>query len=157
MTRLVAASAAFFQCCKWSVQLQVAIHAIGDKANDELAALYRSLPPRGSHSQSSSHNSTASRISRHRIEHVQHLSGPDSLAAIAEAGVVAVTNPLHLVSDLEIIEARLSKGRSKAGLAFPSKALLQVSTLPIFCEAAVVVYARPPMTIKPRRHGADVQ
>ena len=76
---------------------------------------------------SNSANGTGSgHVRRHRVEHAQHLSGSASLEALREAGVVAVTNPLHLLSDLDIIEARLGKGRANPGLAFPSKALLQV-------------------------------
>lgn len=104
--------------------MQIATHAIGDRANDEIAALYHSLRAK---TVSNSPNATSSgAVRRHRVEHVQHLSGPDTMEALREAGVVAVTNPLHLMSDLDIIEARLGKGRAKPDLAFPSKALLQV-------------------------------
>ena len=109
--------------------MQIAIHAIGDKANDEVTALYQSLLPvslPGNVTDISNPTGTVRR--RHRVEHVQHLSGSESLEAFREAGVVAVTNPLHLMSDLDIIEARLGKGRAQPGLAFPSKALLQVCT-----------------------------
>ena len=106
------------------VFLQIALHAIGDRANDEIAALYRSLPPL---TRGNSTNSTSSAaVRRHRVEHAQHLSGPQALEALREAGVVAVTNPLHLMSDVDIMEARLGKGRAKPGMAFPSRALLQV-------------------------------
>lgn len=108
--------------------MQVAIHAIGDRANDEVIALYQSLP--AEHILSSNSNTTDGSGSlatrRHRIEHVQHLSGPSAIAALRDADVVAVTNPLHLLSDLDIIEAKLGQDRAKPGLAFPSKALLQV-------------------------------
>ena len=81
------------------------------------------------HDDSSNFSLSQRPVSRHRVEHAQHLSSPDSLEALREAGVVAVTNPLHLISDLGIIEARLGKGRAQPGLAFPSKALLEVCTL----------------------------
>lgn len=113
--------------------MQVAIHAIGDRANDEVVALYQSLLP---HSPTHSSNITdgfqeTPQMARrkHRVEHVQHLSGPSALEALREAGVVAVTNPLHLLSDLDIIEAKLGQDRAKPGLAFPSNALLQVCLL----------------------------
>ena len=115
--------------------LQIAVHAIGDRANDELAALYRSLLPTGlgtTHDDSSNSSLNQRPVSRHRVEHAQHLSSPASLEALREAGVVAVTNPLHLISDLDIIEARLGKGRAQSGVAFPSKALLEV------CSSAVL-------------------
>ena len=118
--------------CHWSdndlvgIAMQIAIHAIGDRANDEVTALYQSLPARKASNGNSTDGNSSVVIRKHRIEHVQHLSGPQALEALREAGAVAVTNPLHLLSDLDIIEARLGKGRAKAGLAFPSKALLQV-------------------------------
>ena len=110
--------------CRLLNGMQIALHAIGDRANDEVAALYRSLPPvTGGNSM----NSTSSiPVRQHRVEHAQHLSGPQALEALREAGVVAVTNPLHLMSDVDIMEARLGKGRAKPGLAFPSRTLLQV-------------------------------
>lgn len=65
-------------------------------------------------------------VPRHRVEHVQHLAGPESLEAMRAAGVVAVTNPLHLLPDLDIIQAALGKERSRSDLAFPSSALMKV-------------------------------
>ncbi len=104
--------------------LQIALHAIGDKANDEVAALYWSLLPVTGGNTTNSTSSAA--VRRHRVEHAQHLSGPHAVEALRAAGVVAVTNPLHLMSDVDIMEARLGKGRARPGLAFPSRALLQV-------------------------------
>ena len=116
--------------------LQIALHAIGDKANDEVASVYNSLK----------HNHDVSMVldrsnnvftephsakPRHRVEHVQHVSGPESLEAMREAGIVAVTNPLHLVPDLEVIQAALGDDRSRADLAFPSRALIQVMPTPL--------------------------
>ena len=106
--------------------MQIAIHAIGDRANDEVTSLYQSLPARKANDSSSTDGNSSVVIRRHRIEHVQHLSGPHALEALREADAVAVTNPLHLLSDLDIIEARLGRARAKPDLAFPSKALLQV-------------------------------
>ena len=112
--------------------MQIATHAIGDRANDEIAALYRSL--RVITASNSTNGTISGAVRRHRVEHSQHVSGPDTLEVLREAGVVAVTNPLHLMSDLDIIEARLGKGRAKPDLAFPSKALLQVC---LFCSCQI--------------------
>lgn len=106
--------------------MQIAIHAIGDRATDEVAALYQSLPARKASNNNTTDASIKVAVRKHRIEHVQHLSGPQALEALREADAVAVTNPLHLLSDLDIIEARLGKGRATPDLAFPTKALLQV-------------------------------
>lgn len=110
--------------------MQVAIHAIGDKANDEVAALYQSLPMGRIYSSNNTDNPRSVAARKHRIEHAQHLSGPSALDALRDADVVAVTNPLHLLSDLDIIEAKLGLDRAKPGLAFPTKALLQVCLCP---------------------------
>ncbi|KAL3138772.1 hypothetical protein ABBQ32_005616 [Trebouxia sp. C0010 RCD-2024] len=129
--------------------LQVAIHAIGDRANDEVIALYQSLP--AEHILSSNSNTTDGSGSlatrRHRIEHVQHLSGPSAIAALRDADVVAVTNPLHLLSDLDIIEAKLGQDRAKPGLAFPSKALLQAGVAVAFGSDWPVMPAEPLATM----------
>ncbi|DBA82929.1 TPA: hypothetical protein ACH3X1_006715 [Trebouxia sp. C0004] len=125
--------------------LQIALHAIGDRANDEVAALYRSLPPV---TQGNAMNSTSSEaVRRHRVEHAQHLSGPQALEALREAGVVAVTNPLHLMSDVDIIEARLGRGRAKPSLAFPSRALLQAGVAVAFGSDWPVMPAEPLATM----------
>ncbi|KAA6418120.1 MAG: hypothetical protein FRX49_11883 [Trebouxia sp. A1-2] len=125
--------------------LQIALHAIGDRANDEVAALYRALPPvtRGNIMNSTSNAA----VRHHRVEHAQHLSGPQALEALREAGVVAVTNPLHLLTDIDIIEARLGKGRAKPGLAFPSKALLQAGVAVAFGSDWPVMPAEPLATM----------
>lgn len=97
------------------------LHAIGDRANDEAAELFKDLRANVVAA------AQGAALARHRVEHVQHVSGPDSLAAMREAGIVAVTNPLHLVPDLDVIQAALGQQRSRPDLAFPSAALLQVS------------------------------
>ena len=90
--------------------------------------MYKSLSSMSHERWSASSNIDHYAVSRHRVEHAQHLSGSGALKALREAGVVAVTNPLHLVSDIDIIEARLGKGRAQPVLAFPTKALMQVGS-----------------------------
>ena len=65
-------------------------------------------------------------VSGHRVAHVQQLSGLRAPEALREAGVVAVTHCLHLVTDIDMIETRSGKGRAQLGVALPSKALMQV-------------------------------
>ena len=123
--------------------MQIAIHAIGDRANDEVSALYQSLLTRKSSSSNTTDAISSVTLRKHRVEHVQHLSGPQALQALREADAVAVTNPLHLLSDLDIIEARLGKGRAKPGLAFPSKALLQVCCTAVAAAGLLAMFDQP--------------
>ncbi len=98
--------------------MQIAIHAIGDQAYDDVLAMY-------SHAQSN--NSYLSSPRRHRIEHVQHVSGPDAIAALSQQQSVAVVNPLHLLSDMHIMTDRLGRQRGSAEHAFAYNAMLEVS------------------------------
>lgn len=67
--------------------LNVAVHAIGDEANDEaldvMAEVARLNPPRDR---------------RFRIEHAQHLS-PQALGRFAKQGVIASVQPYHAIDD----------------------------------------------------------
>jgi predicted amidohydrolase YtcJ len=97
--------------------VQIAIHAIGDQANDDVLAMY-------SHAQSN--NTHLSSPRRHRIEHVQHVSGPDAMSAFSQQQTVAVVNSLHLLSDMHIMTDRLGKQRGSAEHAFAYNAMLKV-------------------------------
>lgn len=99
--------------------LQVAIHAIGDQANDDILAMFQSARANNSH---------LAAPRRHRIEHAQHLSGADAVAALSQQQTVAVVNPLHLLSDMHIMTDRLGAERSGAEHAFAYAAMLEVGT-----------------------------
>lgn len=64
---------------------------------------------------------------RHRIEHVQHIAGPSTAQRMAEVGVVATPNPLHLLADAAILEARLGRERAGAGRSYAFSTLMQVT------------------------------
>jgi len=85
---------------------QVAIHAIGDRANqiaiEALAAL-----------------GTGTSDRRHRIEHVQVID-PHDLPAFAKLGIVASMQPTHATSDMPWAEARLGKQRLAGAYAWRS-------------------------------------
>ena len=100
--------------------MQVAIHAIGDQANNDVLTLYK-------HAQGN--NTSLPTARRHRIEHAQHLSGPEAVAAFSQQQITAVVNPLHLLSDMHIMLDRLGKERSDASHAFAYKAMLQVGLM----------------------------
>jgi hypothetical protein len=109
--------------------LQLAVHAIGDRAVDDVAAVYAELASKRSvHSSGGGGNGPASqqRLRRaHRLEHVQHLSGPETARRLAAAGVAVTPNPLHLAADRAIAAARLGTERAGPGRTFAFKTLLQ--------------------------------
>ena len=74
--------------------LQLAIHAIGDRANDDVLSIYESLP----------------RDRRFRIEHAQHLN-PPLIERFARAGVIASMQPYHAVDDGRWAETKIGAGR----------------------------------------------
>lgn len=84
---------------------QVAVHAIGDRANtlviDALSALDRQH--------------------RHRVEHAQVLRA-DDVQRMAQAGLVASMQPTHATSDMPWAEARL--GKDRLPLAYAWRAML---------------------------------
>lgn len=79
--------------------LQVAIHAIGDRANrqviDAIIAGQRKFQDNPG---------------RHRIEHVQIIH-PDDIPRLAEAGIIASMQPTHATSDMRWAEDRLGEQR----------------------------------------------
>jgi predicted amidohydrolase YtcJ len=87
---------------------QVAVHAIGDRANglvlDTLGALEKAHPG-----------------SRHRVEHAQVLAH-DDVARFAKAGVIASVQPTHATSDMPWAETRL--GPERVTRAYAWRALL---------------------------------
>ena len=83
--------------------LQVAIHAIGDRANDEVLKIYESLP----------------RDRRFRIEHAQHLT-PDLIKRFATDHVIASMQPYHAIDDGRWAENKIGHERAKWTYAFRS-------------------------------------
>ncbi len=85
--------------------LQIAIHAIGDRANAEVLSIYESLPDHRQHGL--------------RIEHAQHLD--DALIKrFARDRVVASMQPYHAIDDGRWAEAKLGHERAKGTYAFRS-------------------------------------
>ncbi|KAI3448791.1 hypothetical protein Pfo_005456 [Paulownia fortunei] len=83
--------------------LQVAIHAIGDRANDLILDLYKSV---------ASENGMRDR--RFRIEHAQHLA-PGTAARFGEQQVVASVQPDHLLDDADSAPKKLGVERANGG------------------------------------------
>ena len=84
---------------------QVAIHAIGDRANRlALDLLSRAAEGKGG---------------RHRIEHAQILHRED-IPRFGKLGIIASMQPTHATSDMRWVEARLGKQRSSGAYVWNS-------------------------------------
>lgn len=83
--------------------LQVAIHAIGDRANEMVLDMYRSVAL-----------TNGMRDRRFRIEHAQHLA-PGMAARFGEQGVVASVQPDHLLDDADSAAKKLGVDRAQQG------------------------------------------
>ncbi len=89
--------------------LQLAIHAIGDKANDMVLKTYSKL------------GGKAVKALRHRIEHASILR-PDQLRVMAELGASAAVQPHFVISDWWVVQ-RL--GERRASWAYPFKSMVE--------------------------------
>jgi predicted amidohydrolase YtcJ len=85
--------------------LQVAIHAIGDRANDEILKIYESIPNEGTR--------------RFRIEHAQHLNA-SLIRRFAADRVIASMQPYHAIDDGRWAEQKIGHERAKGTYAFRS-------------------------------------
>ncbi|XP_052191061.1 protein LONG AFTER FAR-RED 3 isoform X2 [Diospyros lotus] len=83
--------------------LQVAIHAIGDRANDLVLDMYKSVV-----------STNGMRDRRFRIEHAQHLA-PGTAVRFGEEGIVASVQPDHLLDDADSAERKLGPERAQKG------------------------------------------
>ena len=88
--------------------LQVAVHAIGDRANDRVLSLIEEVG-----------NENGPRDRRFRIEHAQHLRATD-IPRFASLGVIASMQPYHAIDDGSWAEKRIGPERAKGTYAFRS-------------------------------------
>lgn len=95
--------------------LQIAIHAIGDRANDAVLSIFESRP--------------GCRARRFRIEHAQHLN-PELIQRFAKSGVIASMQPYHAVDDGRWADARI--GRKGARHAYAFRSLLDAGAVVTF-------------------------
>jgi predicted amidohydrolase YtcJ len=86
---------------------QVAVHAIGDRANDEVLSSIEDLAP------------TYKGDRRWRIEHAQ-IVDPVDLPRFGKNGIVASMQPVHQTSDRLMAEARLGAARLPGAYAWKS-------------------------------------
>ena len=91
-----------------SAGLQVVVHAIGERANGLLLAIFDSVA-----------RAHGARDRRFRIEHAQHLRRGD-IARVARSGVIASMQPYHAIDDGRWAEKRIGPERIKTTYAFRS-------------------------------------
>ncbi len=89
-----------------SAELQVAVHAIGDRANAILLAIYDSVT-----------KAHGTRDRRFRVEHAQHLRAED-IAAFGRLRIVPSMQPYHAIDDGRWVEQRIGPERIKTTYAF---------------------------------------
>ena len=88
--------------------LHIAVHAIGDRANDWLLDTYERVA-----------RVNGARDRRLRIEHAQHFS-PSAIARFAELGVLPSMQPYHAIDDGRWAEKRIGGDRIRRTYAFRS-------------------------------------
>jgi predicted amidohydrolase YtcJ len=88
--------------------LQVMIHAIGDKANEQILSIFEQVA-----------GTNGQRDRRFRIEHAQHLRLPD-IPRFARGHVIASMQPYHCADDGRWAEKRIGKERTQGTYAFRS-------------------------------------
>ena len=88
--------------------LQVAIHAIGDKANFIMLDIFEKTVAQN-----------GKRDRRWRIEHAQHLR-PEDIGRFAGLGVIASVQPFHAIDDGRWAEVKIGKERCRTTYAFKS-------------------------------------
>src|SRR6266540_2257619 len=89
-----------------SAGLQVAVHAIGDRANAILLAIYDSVT-----------RAHGPRDRRFRVEHAQHLRSQD-VPLFGRLGVIPSMQPYHAIDDGRWVEQRIGPQRIKTTYAF---------------------------------------
>ncbi|XP_059652002.1 protein LONG AFTER FAR-RED 3 isoform X3 [Cornus florida] len=82
---------------------EVAIHAIGDRANDLILDMYESVI-----------STNGMRDRRFRVEHAQHLA-PGTAGRFGEKGIVASVQPDHLLDDADSAIRKLGMERAQKG------------------------------------------
>ena len=88
--------------------MQLCVHAIGDKANQDVLNIIE--------------RKVSSTDHRWRIEHAQHLH-PDDIPRFARTGTIASMQAIHCTSDSPFVVTRLGEERARVG-AYPWRSLL---------------------------------
>jgi predicted amidohydrolase YtcJ len=108
------------------LDLQIAVHAIGDKANqkslDIFEATFREFPGNDDR--------------RWRVEHSQHLH-PNDIPRFAELGVIPSMQGIHCTSDAPYVLERLGEKRAEEGAYVWQKLMANGSIIPNGTDAPV--------------------
>jgi hypothetical protein len=88
--------------------LQVMIHAIGDRANDQILSFYETVT-----------KEHGARDRRFRIEHAQHIR-PADIPRFGALKVIASMQPYHCIDDGRWAEKRIGRKRAETTYAFRS-------------------------------------
>lgn len=100
----------------WSNDLQLCVHAIGDRANRETIDIFAAQIARN-----------RSKDHRWRVEHAQHVN-PAEIPRFREWGVIASMQSIHCTSDAPFVPKRLGDKRSEEG-AYMWKAFLDAGVV----------------------------
>jgi len=111
--------------------LQVAIHAIGDKANALILDIFEKVIARD-----------GPRERRWRVEHAQHLR-PEDIARMGRLGIIASVQPYHASDDGRWAETKIGRERCRTTYAFRS--LLDAGVL-LACGSDWTVAPLDPLT-----------
>ncbi|MGD2245102.1 MAG: amidohydrolase [Candidatus Aminicenantes bacterium] len=88
--------------------LQLAVHAIGDRANHIILDVFEEIV-----------KEKGVRDRRWRIEHAQHLI-PEDMGRFKELGIIASVQPYHAIDDGRWAEEKIGKSRARTTYAFKS-------------------------------------
>lgn len=113
--------------------LQIAVHAIGDKANKTILDFFAEVEKQN-----------GQRDRRFRIEHAQHLR-PEEIKRFASQRVIASMQPYHAIDDGRWAENRIGPQRAKGTYAFRS--LLDAGAMLAFGSDWFVAPMEPMMGI----------
>ena len=97
--------------------LQLCVHAIGDKANREVLNLM----------EKAFHNHPDKKDLRWRIEHAQHIDTND-IPRFGKLGIIAAMQGIHCTSDALFVEKRLGKFRAQYE-SYPWRSLLKTGAV----------------------------
>ncbi len=88
--------------------LQIMIHAIGDRANDQILTIFEVVA-----------REHGERDRRFRVEHAQHLR-PEEIKRFGSGKVIASMQPYHAIDDGRWAEKRIGRERARTTYAFRS-------------------------------------
>jgi predicted amidohydrolase YtcJ len=118
--------------------LSLAVHAIGDRANDEVLNAIARLREYERKTASEAGEYRGAPL-RHRIEHVQVLH-PKDVSRLADLGVVASMQPFHVISDMQMADRFWGE---RASLSYAWKAQLESGATLAFGSDAPVDSPNP--------------